>query len=99
MARRLRSIGLVYEKGQTVDINEHMRNSLLNLDSIGDDVFDSIGVGTTFEVAEQQASKVGVHTLVAADELVQEGETGHQDPLLEPEDRCEEPERRYPRRR
>jgi hypothetical protein len=62
---------------------------LLDLDSIGDDAPDSIGVGTTFEVAEQQTSKVGVHTLVTADELVREGETGHQAPLLEPEDGSE----------
>ena len=35
---------------------------------------------------EQKAGEVGVETLVAGDELVGEGETGHETALLEPED-------------
>ena len=37
-------------------------------------------------MAEEQAREVGVHTLVAADELVGEGEAGHEAALLHPED-------------
>ncbi|KAI3486760.1 hypothetical protein L1887_49710 [Cichorium endivia] len=44
------------------------------------------GVCALLEVAEEKAGKVGVETLVARDELVGEGETGHEAALLEPED-------------
>lgn len=38
-------------------------------------------------MAEEQASEVGVHTLITADQLVREGQTRHETTLLEPEDR------------
>jgi len=40
------------------------------------------------QVSEEQASKVGVQTLISRDQLVREGKTGHETSLLEPEDRC-----------
>ena len=42
---------------------------------------------TSLHVAEEQASEVGVHTLITADQLVREGQTRHETTLLEPEDR------------
>ena len=59
---------------------------LLNGDSLGDNLPDSVRVRPALQVAEQEASEVGVHTLITADELVGEGETGHQTTLLQPED-------------
>ena len=41
------------------------------------------------EVGEKEASEVGVHALVAADELIGEGQTRHESTLLEPENRRE----------
>ena len=64
---------------------------MLDLDGVCDDVSDSIGVGTTLEVAEEQAGEVGVHTLVTTDEFVQKCQARHQAPLLEPEDGRERP--------
>lgn len=40
------------------------------------------------QVSEEQASKVGVQTLVTRDQLVGECETRHKTSLLEPEDGC-----------
>ena len=37
-------------------------------------------------MAEQQASKVGMHAFIAADELIGERQAGHEAPLFEPED-------------
>jgi len=37
-------------------------------------------------VGEEEAGEVRVHAFVAGDELVGEGETGHETTLLEPED-------------
>lgn len=59
---------------------------LLNLDSFGDDSLDSSLAGAVVEEREEQAGKVGVHTLVTRDELVGEGKTGHETTLLQPED-------------
>ena len=39
--------------------------------------------------AIEEAGKVGVEALVAGDELVGEGEPGHEQPLLQPEDGAE----------
>ena len=40
---------------------------------------------------EEEAGEVGVHAFVAGDELVGEGEAGHEPALLEPEDGGEGP--------
>ena len=37
-------------------------------------------------MGEEQAGEVGVHAFVAGDELVGEGESGHEAAFLEPED-------------
>ena len=50
---------------------------LLNDNSLLDDLLHKLWVGLSPEVTEQAASEVGVCTLVAADQLIGEGETGH----------------------
>lgn len=59
---------------------------LLDGDGLGDDGTDGLVRGARLEEREEQAGKVGVHALVARDELVGEGEAGHEAALLEPED-------------
>jgi len=59
---------------------------LLDGHGFGDDPLDGIGVRPLPEMTEEQAGKVGMHTLVSGDELVGKGETGHEATLLEPED-------------
>jgi hypothetical protein len=59
---------------------------LLDSDSLSDDGLDGLLAGAVVEEGEQQASKVCVHALVTRDELVGEGETGHETALLQPED-------------
>ena len=59
---------------------------LFDLDGLSDDLVDGVWVGSSSEVGEQETSKVGVETLVSRDELVGEGESGHETSLLEPED-------------
>jgi len=44
-------------------------------------------VRATLEVAEEQASKIGVHTLITTDELIGECKARHETTFLEPEDR------------
>ena len=62
---------------------------LFNDDGLLDDLLQELGVGPPPEMTEQEASKVGVHTLVTADQLVGEGETGHEPAFLQPEDGSE----------
>jgi hypothetical protein len=62
---------------------------LLDEDSFDDDTADSVGMRTSSEVAEQETSKVGMHSLVTADKLVGEGKTRHKTPFLEPKDGSE----------
>lgn len=59
---------------------------LLNGNGFGDDGADGLVAGTRLQEGEEQASEVGVHTLVARDELVGEGQAGHETALLQPED-------------
>ena len=59
---------------------------LLNGDGFGDDVLHGLFRGAVVEVREEQAGEVGVHAFVAGDELVGEGEAGHEAAFLEPED-------------
>jgi len=59
---------------------------LLDLNGLGDDGLDRLEAGLVLEEREEKAGEVGVHTLIAGDELVGEGKTGHQATLLEPED-------------
>ncbi len=62
---------------------------LLTLDSVPDDAVDGVLGELVLEVRVQQAGKVAVEALVAGDELVGEGEPGHEAALLEPEDGAE----------
>ena len=62
---------------------------LLNSDGLLDDLPHGLVRRLVFDVREQQACKVSVHTLVTGDELVGKGETRHETALLEPEDRGE----------
>lgn len=64
---------------------------LLNRDSLRDDRLDNVWVRAPLEVAEEQAGEIRVQALVTRDELVREGETGHETALLEPEDRRKRP--------
>jgi hypothetical protein len=71
---------LLHEVG--VHAKESARKSLgqeflLNLDSFGDDVLDSLLAGAVLQVREEKTSEVGVKTLVTGDELVGEGKTSH----------------------
>ena len=50
---------------------------LLNCDSLGDDLPNSVGMRALAEMREQEAGKVGVHALIAGDELIGERETRH----------------------
>ena len=58
----------------------------LNLDGVLDDLVDALLAGLIHQVLEEQTGKVGVQALVPRDQLVAEGETGHQATLLQPED-------------
>ena len=62
---------------------------LLDLDRLLDNLGDGVRVRSSSEVGEEETGKVGVKTLVSRDELVGEGESGHETSLLEPEDRGE----------
>jgi len=50
---------------------------LFDGNSFHDNVRNSVRVGSALEVAEKETGEVCVHTLVARDEFVGEGETGH----------------------
>jgi len=45
-----------------------------------------VGLGTTLQVAEEEAGEVSMHTLLTADKLVREGKSGDEPSLLHPED-------------
>ena len=62
---------------------------LLDLDSLLDDLPDDGLVGLLVDVRVEEARKVAVKALVAADELVGEGEAGHEAALLQPVDGAE----------
>ena len=62
---------------------------LLDLDGIDDDIADDLLAGSVLQVGEEQASEVGVKTLVTRDQLVGEGQTRHEATLLQPEDGSE----------
>jgi len=80
---------LAHELGvhsKQVDGESLRQELLLDRDSVGDDVLHDLLAGAVVEVGEQQASEVGVQTLITRDQLVGEGETWHQTTLLQPED-------------
>ena len=68
---------------------EHTRQELLfDLDGLLYNALDDIRVWSAPEMAQQQTSKVGMHSLVAAYELIGKGETRHKTTLLQPEYGC-----------
>ena len=79
-------LGVHADEGDGESISQEL---LFNDDGLLDDLLQELGVGPPPEVTEQEASEVGVHTLVAADQFVGEGETGHETTLLQPEDGSE----------
>ena len=79
-------LGVHADEGDGESISQEL---LLNDDGLLDDSLHEFGVGPPPEVTEQEASEVGVHTLVTADQFVGEGETGHETTLLQPEDGSE----------
>ena len=79
-------LGVHTDEGDGESISQEL---LLDDDRLLDNLLQELGVGAPPEVTEQEASKVGVHTLVAADQFVGEGETGHEPALLQPEDGSE----------
>ena len=79
-------LGVHADEGDGESISQEL---LLDDDRLLDDFLQELGVGAPPEVTEQEASKVGVHTLITADQFVGEGETSHEPTLLQPEDRSE----------
>ena len=61
----------------------------LNVHGLGDDAANDVLAGAAQQLVVKQASEVAVQTFVSGDELVGEGQTGHQTSLLEPEDGAE----------
>lgn len=59
---------------------------LLDGHGLGDDVLHGLLARAVVQVGEEQAGEIGVHAFVAGDELVGEGEAGHEAAFLEPED-------------
>ena len=76
-------LGIHADEGDGESIGQEL---LFNDDGLPDNLLHELGVGPPPEMTEQEAGKVGVHTLVTADQLVGEGETGHETTLLQPED-------------
>lgn len=78
-------------EGRRAGGEEEEGGDLFNLDGLSDDLGDAVLGGLVEEVLEEEAGEVAVEALVAADELVGEGEARHEAALLEPEDGREAP--------
>ena len=76
-------LGVHAQEGNGQSISQEL---LLNADGLDNDVLDQLLAGAVVQVREQQTSEVSVQTLVTRDQLVGEGQTGHQTTLLQPED-------------
>lgn len=76
-------LGVHAEQGNRESISQEL---LLDADGLDDDVLNHLLAGAVVQVREKQTSKVSVETLITGDELVGEGQTGHEATLLEPED-------------
>ena len=69
-------ISMWYEwKPNKQPTNHSPSKHLLNLDSVGNNTADGVGMCTALEVTEEETHEIGVHALITADELVQEGKT------------------------
>ena len=60
--------------------------SIPDIHSPNNDVLNGLRVGMTLQVAEEEAGKVGVHTLIMADKFIWQGKSRHEPSLLHPED-------------
>ena len=67
----------------------------LNDNGLADDLLDPFFWRFVHEVVEHEAGEVGVQALVAGDELIAEGETGHEPAFLEPENCCKTSREKY----
>ena len=76
-------LGVHADKGHGEGIGQEL---LFDDDGFLDNLLQELGVGPPPKVTEQKAGEVGVHTLVAANQLVGEGEAGHETAFLQPED-------------
>jgi len=72
-------LGVHADEGDREGVSQEL---LFNDDGLFDDLLQELGVGPPPEMAEQETSKVGMHTLITADQLVGEGETGHESAFL-----------------
>lgn len=79
----LHEVGIHAEECYWQSIRQEL---LLNGNSFNDDILNDLLRWSVVEVREQQASEVGVHSLVSGDEFVGESETWHKSTLLQPED-------------
>lgn len=79
----LHQVGVHAQEGARQSLGQEL---LLDLDSIDDNILNHLLAGAVLQVRVQKAGKVGVETLITGDELVGEGQTGHETTLLEPED-------------
>jgi len=77
-------LGIHTKEGAGQSVRQEL---LLNADGFNNDILDHLGARTVVQVGEKQAGKVGVHALITRDQLVREGQAGHQATLLEPKDR------------
>jgi len=75
-------IGVHADEGDRERLGQEL---LLNDNGLLDNLLHELGVGPPPEVTEQEASEVGVHTLITRDEFVREGQAGHKTAFLEPE--------------
>lgn len=71
---------------EQVDGQGFREELLLDDDGFADDFEHAFFGGLLDQVAEHETGKVGVESLVARDQLVREGQAGHEATLLEPED-------------
>lgn len=79
---------LAHELG--VHSNQSNRESigqklLFDRNCLNDDASDGVRVRALAQVGEEQARKIGVHAFVTRNQLVGEGQAGHQSTLLHPE--------------
>jgi hypothetical protein len=59
---------------------------LLDFDSFGDNILNSLLAWAVLQVREEKAGEVGVETLVTGDQFIGECKASHQTTLLQPED-------------
>jgi len=79
-------LGVHADEGDGEGISQEL---LFDDDGLLYNLLQEFGVGPPPEMTKQETSEVGVHTLITADQLIGEGETGHESAFLQPEDGSE----------